>query len=80
MNFSYGRMYDNIRPRMGLGQQPMRPQQPMGQMSTPLQASQTQIGAVPANYGAIAQQMQPQMPQGPRMGYGMGQPQRGMAA
>lgn len=74
MNFSYGRMYDNARqymqPRMQMGAQPFMGQ-PMGQMSQPLQA--------PANYSAIAQQMAPQAPTEPRMGFGNRQPRQGIA-
>lgn len=53
--FNYGRMLNNAMPRMQMGMQ-----RPMGQpqMSTPLQAPQS-------NYGAIAQQM---APQGQRIG------------
>lgn len=81
MSYNYGRMTSQMQGMMPMGQQPFMggPRQPMqampapqGQMSQPMQA--------PANYTAIAQQMGPQAPQQPRMGFGVRSPGRGMAA
>jgi hypothetical protein len=76
MNFSYGRMYDNSRMGMQTGQPFMGQPQRSPQMSAPMQMPQQ---APQANYSAIAQQMAPQAPKQPLMGYGIRQPRQGIA-